>query len=274
MKTNTLVLLSAILLAACDTEADAPGDAHREAEVSAVSPSDWKVEARQRAEAVRAADPAGYAAVSGLRPIRTRKGTPRFVGELLRDPAAADVLLGRLVEGEDDPMLRAALVEALPRTGGHYGTALVSLLSEESDADVRVVMVAALERADALSARAGLSAALHDADPSVRAEAARVTSMRADGDVLAAALEGVLDDEASQVRAAAAHSLGVLESTDARDALLGGLDDADPVVRLESLRGLERIDPAFTASLPQLSSLQSDDDARVARVAARVTRSE
>jgi len=273
MKTTKLLLLSAVLLSACSTSGEEPTTVTREGEITeAASPvaADWKATANERADKVRTDNPERYMAVSGLQPIKTRKGTPRFVGEAVRDPAAADVLLGRLAAGEQDALVRAALVEALPRTGGEYGTELVAMLAEETDADVRVVMVAALERADAGAAHAGLVAALGDEDPIVRAEAARVASMRADGAALAGELELALADETPQVRAAAARTIGVLAVADARDALVSGLADSDARVRLQSLRAIDRIDPAYAAALPQLTTLQADADARVARIADRL----
>ena len=271
MKTTQLLLLSAVLVAACSTREGESTTVTREGEIAeAGKAGDWKVSAEERADAVRKDDPERFLAVSGLQPIKTRKGTPRFVGDAVRDPAAADVLLGRLAAGEEDPMVRAALVEALPRTGGEYGAELVAMLGDETDADVRVVMVAALERADAGSAQAGLVSALGDEDPIVRAEAARVVSMRPDGAALAGELEVALEDETPQVRAAAARTIGVLQLEDARDVLLSGLEDDDARVRLQSLRAIGRIDPAFAGSLPQLATLQADSDARVARVADRL----
>lgn len=272
MKITKLLLLSA-LLTACSTSSEEPSDVTREGEVTeAVSPvaADWKASANERADKVRTDDPERFLAVNGLQPIKTRKGTPRFVGQAVRDPAAADVLLGRLAAGEEDPMIRAALVEALPRTGGDYGAELVAMLADETDADVRVVMVAALERADAASAHAGLVSALGDDDPIVRAEAARVASMRTDGTALAGELQLALEDETPQVRAAAARTIGVLQVADARDTLVSGLTDSDAAVRLQSLRAIGRIDPAYAASLPQLATLRADADARVANVADRL----
>lgn len=271
MKITKLLLLSA-LLTACSTSSEEPTTVTREGEVEAASAvaADWKASAAERADKVRTDDPERFLAVDGLQPIKTRKGTPRFVGQAVRDPAAADVLLGRLAAGEEDPLVRAALVEALPRTGGEYGAELVAMLADETDADVRVVMVAALERADAASAHAGLVSALGDEDPIVRAEAARVASMRTDGAALAGELELALGDETPQVRAAAARTIGVLQVADARDTLVAGLTDSDARVRLQSLRAIDRIDPAYAASLPQLATLQGDADARVARVADRL----
>lgn len=271
IKTITIVAVLAVGVGACSTREESSSNktVERDADID-VADGDWKTQVQSRADAVAAADPTRYKAVSELAPIKTRKGTPRFVGEAVRDPAAASVLLQRLADGVDDAELRAALVEALPRTGGEYGAALVQMLPDESDADVRVVMVATLQRADATSAHTGLVLALTDEDPAVRAEAARVASMRVDGAALAGELSAALTDETPQVRAAAARTMGVLQLADARDTLVAGLDDGDADVRLQSLRAVRRIDPTFAARLTKLAALQADTDSRVANVAATI----
>ncbi|MEM6990538.1 MAG: HEAT repeat domain-containing protein [Myxococcota bacterium] len=254
-------------LGACSTKGGKTGDVvSREGEVT----QDWKATAEVQSEEAAADDPALAAAVTALEPIRTRKGTLRFVGDSVRNPEAAPVLLARLAAGVDDPRMRAALVEALPRTGGDYGPAVAAMLTEETDADVRVVMVAALQRADAVSAHDGLVNALRDEDPAVRAEAARVASMREDGSALAGELQTALGDETPQVRAAVARTIGVLSLTDARDGLLPGLRDADAEVRLQSLRAVGRIDPSFAQGLADMTALRADTDARVAAAANRL----
>lgn len=263
--TTRITLIVALLATACTQAAPDSEPTSRQANAG-----DWKAEAAQDADTVRKTDPDRVLAFGELQPIRTRKGTLRFVGEAVRDPAAAPLLLARLAEGESDPEVRAALIEALPRTGGDYGGALVEMLGEEEDADLRVQMIAALERADAGAATEGLRVGLTDADPAVRVEAARVAGMRADGSALQPELVDALSDEAPPVRAAAARSIGVLALEDARDALLAGVADADDEVRLESLRAVGRLDPAFARTLPALKALQSDDDARISAVAAKL----
>ncbi len=271
MQKNTILLLTALGLTVCACDSDSSPDSTeaRVAKVEAVD-TDWKSTAQANAQAFRIADPQRFAQVDDLTPITTRKGTLLFVGDAVRNPQAADVLLSRLAAGEDDPAMRAALVEALPRTGGEFGPAIIAMLAEESDPELRVVMLGTLQRADASSAHVGLRAGLEDADPLVRAEAARVASMRADGSALATDLRRALLDEVPAVRAAAARTSGVLGLSDTRELLVEGLDDANAEVRLQALRAVGRIDPSFAKGL-DLSELRVDGDARVAGVAQRLS---
>lgn len=268
---HLLMLPVAALLActAADSGSGAPVHTREGAapEQSVTMAVDWRAEAT---EAVRSVDAAKAATIAGLEPITTRAGTLRFVGDYVRDPDAAAVFLSRLAAGVEDPALRAALVEALPRTGGAFGAALVGLFGEESDSDVRLAIVHALKRAEPVSAQEGLVLGLADEDPAVREEAARIASYREDGSALAGELSSALSDETPQVRAAAARALGVLEVSEARDAIMAGLADTSASVRLESLRAVGRLDPAFAATLPQTATLAADADPRIAGAAQRL----
>lgn len=211
--------------------------------------------------------PAQVAELRALTPVATRAGHPRFTGDALEHPAAALVLLDRLARAADPAPVRAALAEALPRTGGPYTAALVGLMAREADAGVRVAMVDALRRGAGEPALAGLRAGLVDPDPRVRAAAAEVAARRPDGATLTAALLTALADDAAEVQLAATRSLGALAAPAAFPALQAQLGHGSADLRLHSLRALGRIDAERASRLPELVGLRTDADPRVAEAA-------
>ena len=229
---------------------------------------DWLGAALAQAERDQ---PATVADLRAATPVATRAGHPRFTSAALDQPVAAVVLLDRLSRGTDPAPVRAALAEALPRTGGAYASALVGLAAHETDAEVRVAIISALRRAATEPALAGLRAGLADTDARVRAAAAEVASRRPDGATLGDLLIARLDDDAAEVQVAVARSLGALRVADAFPALQAHLSQGTAELRLHSLRALGRIDAARASSLPELAALRRDPDARVAEAAARLT---
>ena len=230
--------------------------------------ADWEGFVAAEVERVRQASPERYDAIRQLEPRSTRADLLRFTGDAVRHPDAAPLLLARYLEGNESPQVRAALVEALPRTGGVFGPAVADLLARERDPGVRSVMVHALRRADAPSALAGFELGLADSDAGVRAEAARSIAYHAEGAALAQGLISATNDPSSQVAVAAARSLGVLKVEAAKEPLVGLLGSDDAEVRLHALRALSRIDEDHAASLEQTQALIQDSDPRVAKLAA------
>jgi HEAT repeat protein len=228
---------------------------------------DWRVRSARDAQTIRRDNPELAQLVAELEPSPTRAGFARFTTPVIHDPAVASLLLVRLAEGGDPPDVRAALVEALPRTGGDFADAVLDLLTEEQDAQVRVALVSSLRRAPASHAVPGLELALADRDPAIRALAAQTAAMHEQGHALADPLRAALSDEHGPTRAAAARAMGVFGITAAQGQLAGLVDDDVPEVRLEALRALTRVDPAGATRLPQLERLQRDGDPRVARLA-------
>jgi hypothetical protein len=273
---NTRAPLSTVLLAAlgfggCAEADDALSERNASIEASSqaevVSSDDgWRARATRDAEETRRGLPELARLVDQLEPRPTRAGFLRFTTSAIHDPAVAPLLLTRLAEGGDPPSVRAALVEALPRTGGDYAEAVVELLDHETDPDVRVALVASLRRAPGPHAIAGLTVALADDDPQIRALAAETAAMHDEGHALAEPLRAGLGDEHGSVRAAAARAMGVLGIGTASDELAGLVADETAEVRLEALRALNRIDPDAAARLPELAALRRDSDPRVARM--------
>jgi hypothetical protein len=232
---------------------------------------DWEAWVAAEVERIREAKPELYDAIRGLEPRMTRGRFLRFTDPVLNDPDAAPLLLDRFVNGNDTTQVRAAVIEAIPRTGGAFGPAMVDLLSRERDADVRVVMVESMRRADATSAQHGLEQAFTDRDANVRVQAALTVARRSDGAELADALVIAASDPDDEVKRTAVQSLGALKVEQAKDALVGLLSQDDPELRFLSLRALERIDAGYVAALPKAKALRDDADPRVAKLATRLT---
>jgi HEAT repeat protein len=221
-------------------------------------------------DAPPAAAPVAADELGALQPVRTRAGHLRFTDPRLADPGAAAVFAARLAAPATPAAERLALAEALPRCGGAWAPAALQQLAVEADPEVRAVLVGGLRRADAPAARDGARAGLADASPRVRAAAATLAGwVPAAGDELRPALRARLADAAPEVRAAAARALGLLADREGSAALARGLGDEAAEVRLESLRALQRIDPADAAARPELAALRADADARVRRLAGR-----
>ncbi len=228
---------------------------------------EWRPWMEAEVERLRSERPDHFDAVMGLAARPTRAGFPRITGPLVRDPDSAPILLYRLLSKNEPAEVRAAIVEALPRTTGDFSSALADLMALETEPRVRELIVASLSRAQAPYALDGLAMGLSDGNARVRAEAARSVGRRKDGAQLAAEVTAALTDTDEQVVIEAARALGNLEVDSAKDALVGALSSDSAVVRRHSLRALSRIDADFARNLPQLQGLRSDPDPKVARVA-------
>ncbi|MCC6527823.1 MAG: HEAT repeat domain-containing protein [Polyangiaceae bacterium] len=202
---------------------------------------------------------------------RARDGSLRYADEVVHDnPAAAAEILRRL-EREHDAEVRAALVRALPATGGTWLEAVRQRLAREPDAGVRRAMVALAPRAPAGQGDELVLAGVDDGAASVRAEAAlSAGSLAPLSAQLATRLVALLGDRDAPVRAAAARSLGIGAWGQAFEPVAALLSDPEPFVRLEAVRALGRLDRARAAGLEALRALVRDPDATVARAAARL----
>lgn len=282
MKSRHILAFGAVLLlsSACDAGSTDEPSAQRQARVQAqpsvetattstfVLGADWRVSVDDAVAQLRVRDPKLADALYAMEPRSTRAGTARFTGPLVRNPVAAAVFLDRLTSTEGaSPEARAALVEALPRTTGPFGPAVIDLLAGETVASVRVAMVASLRTADASSALAGLELGLADVDASVRLIAARTVARRADGVQLEEELLAAAGDPELGVKSEAIRTLGVLEIESAKSLISAELAAADADLRLSAVRALTRIDPAFAAE--RVQALVTDDDPRVAKAALR-----
>jgi hypothetical protein len=248
---GVLVIALGLGATACDTQDAGTPDSDRAAV------HDDSADAPEASDALRT-----------LQPRRTLAGHLRFTGPSVRDPQAAGVFIDRLTNGDEPAAVRAALAEALPRTGGAFAEAAAALIQTDPDATVRATLVETMKRAEIEHAVVVLRHGFSDPDPSVRAAAARVSGMHKDGALLRDELSASLADSDVTTRVWAARSIGVLRIKGAEQALVDSLEHANADLRLQALRAILRIDAEFAAALPQLETLEHDPDARVARVAA------
>jgi hypothetical protein len=238
----------------------------------AAMPEQWQAWVDAEVTRIQVEAPEWFDHVMTVAPKRTRSGFLRLVGPELEDPSAAPVLLHRYLTAGESPEIEAAVLAALVRTHGAYGSyakVLVDLLPTEPDPLVRIGMVSSLRRVSGPDALAAIEIALADADPQVRVTAATIAGRHPEGAALADSLIEVLDDLPT-VQLAAARSLGYLRVGSATAGLTGLLASSDADVRLSSLQAIDRIDPAYAEGLSQLAALVADADPKVARAAQKI----
>ncbi len=191
----------------------------------------------------------------------------RFGDARLTEPGAAGPLLARLVHGRDAAAVRVALAAAITHTGSAWPPVAPSLLAEEDDVMVRVVLVdgAAYAPVGAVAGLVRLGAS--DKAAPVRAAAARGAPYAKPASAVADLVLSALADADAEVRAEAARSVGWMEVQAGWAALVGLLHDSDAQVRLQALRSLQKLDPVRAAALPEVGHLRSDKDSRVQRAA-------
>ena len=270
MKQYVITFLFAAAACSADDAAAPPQQPGAPAPVTApvADGSSWR--ARVAAE-LAALDPARRAELAAAMPQTTRAGGTRFTTELVHDPRAAAVFIDRLARRTDDEPTRAALAEALPRTGGLYADAVAELIATEASELVRSVYVHSAGRAPTTHAVAILRRGFTDGAAVVRAEAARTAAAHATaGARLSAELRATLADSDPTSRAEAARALGVLGITVARNELERMLADGAADVRLAALRALDRIAPNTLAGSAAVAALANDPDERVARLAKKL----
>jgi hypothetical protein len=271
--TKTIVCVSLALgLGACASETGPEPQPRSDETVAsdAVTAGSWRAEVSQQVEQIQARDPAFYERVLRLEPTATRDGQLRFIDPVVREADTTPIFLHRLQTTGEDTMVRAALAEALPRTGGDSSVAMPDLIAAEKDDWVRGALVTALRMADSEHALAGLRLALDDEVPNVRAAAAVTASRRQDGTQLVPELVAQLADADLTPRVEAIRALGALKATDALASLPGHLDSVEADERLHALRAIDRIDPAVVTALTELDALMGDPDPRVVRAAQKI----
>lgn len=183
-----------------------------------------------------------------LQPSVTRAGFLRFTDDAIHDPRAARVFLDRLEAGTESEGVRAALVDALPRTGGEYADAVLVLMAKERSPIVRAAYVHTARRAPPMQAIAIAERGFADASPDVIAEAIRATASLANGAQLAGSLRSSLSSSDPTVRMEAARALGILRVGIAKTELDALAFDSSPDVRREAARAITRIDARATST--------------------------
>lgn len=210
---------------------------------AAVAPrTDLRAWALQADAAAHKADPALASLAWSVEPGVTRAGTARFNRPELETPLAAGPLFARLLLSGEAPEVRAALVEAIARTGGDWAPAMVRLQAVEADAWVRLFILETARRAPEREALALLRGGLVDDEARVRAAAVRaIPAVPSAPASLQREVLAALGDPAAEVRAGAARSAGWMGLQGASQGLSALVADAGPEVRLAALRALERL---------------------------------
>ncbi|MFN0245276.1 MAG: HEAT repeat domain-containing protein [Kofleriaceae bacterium] len=186
--------------------------------------------------------------LESLQPSVTRAGHLRFTTKAIHDPRAARVFLDRLHVATESEAVRAALVEALPRTGGDYADEVLELMAKERSPLVRAAYVHTARRAPAAQAVAIAQRGLADSSPEVIAETIRATASLVDGAKLAGPMRSALSSSDATVRMEAARTIGILKIGIAKSDLDALAADASPEVRREAARAITRLDARATST--------------------------
>jgi HEAT repeat protein len=217
-------------------------------------------------------DPEQLAALADSADSSHRPAAVRLVWQV-----GGRVVLPFLVSLLEDSIagVRMSVLEVFSDSGDQAGITLANeLLRGDSSAAVRATAVHALARLGGEGRLAGLSLALADPDPDVRATA--VESLPADAAIPAFAQETVdrtgaelltraLKDEDPRVSRAAAARLAAL--ADRNDpAVWAAVRDAEPPVRAELVRQIERRDSGRLAALALANASATDPAERILAV--------
>jgi HEAT repeat protein len=206
--------------------------------------------------------------LEALQPDTMTEDAFAFTQPELHDPRAAAVLLRRLLQGADSAVVRCALVDALPATGGDWQEAAAALVAVDASPRVRKQLVEVMRYAEAPHNIHGLRLGMKDEDLEVQVAAARTAGFSRNGADLSQELYSSTFDADWDLRAAAVQALGMLKLPKSRDVLLKALDDEEREVRLQALLALEQLDPEAVIWLPQLDKLAKDRKShRIARKA-------
>ena len=209
-------------------------------------------------------------ALMSMTPNTTRAGHLRFAHPMLHRPEAAAVVLERL-SAESSPQVRAALVDALPRTGGDYAQALLDLFTAEASPEVRAVAMSSVSRLDDDAASEILRTGLADSNAMVRQQAALWIANSPRGAHLLGTLVDTMTDQEPIVRSSAARTLGVLGDEAALISLADALNsDTHESVQLESLRAMSRIDLAFAKDALSRKTFREGTDPRLVKLASAI----
>jgi len=232
----------------------------RAAPTSVTPRGDLRAWALQADAAAHAADPALTAMAWSAEPGVTRAGTARFNRPELESPAAAGPLFARLLLAGEAPEVRAALVEAIARTGGDWAPAMVRLQAAEADAWVRLFILESARRAPEREALVLLRGGVVDPEARVRAAAVRaIPAVPTAAAAMSREVLAALGDPSAEVRAGAARSAGWMGLQGASQGLSSLVSDAGPEVRLAALRALERLHGAGGAPTQRAAQALSED---------------
>ena len=158
----------------------------------------------------------------------------------LGHPAAAPALATAL-HAETEPTIQVAMLQAFAEVASNDGGAAVVLpLLDASTPEVRIAALKALLALDPIQAGPHLSAAMKDADRSVRRRAS-LLALGLSGHAALGLGEQAIADIDGEVRALGALVLGAGGGERARELLLAALRDPDQKVRKSAAKSLSRI---------------------------------
>lgn len=242
-----------------------------EAGLLAVAPKrNWRDRTALALLELEARDPALYRRLLTVQPNRKVGNELFFAQPELAAAHAAPVLLKRLLNGEDSPAVRLAVVDALPATFGDWQEGAAALVGLDAAPMVRKKLVETLRYVLPPHNITGLRTAFRDEELAVRVAAARTSGFTRGGVELYSELVSGTFDEDWDMRVAAVQSLGQLRVRAAWDRLVRMLSDPHPQVRLQALISLDRIDPAAARGLPDLKRLTTGQPHALAEMARRM----
>ena len=257
-----------ILLAMLSAAQAAPTQTPAATSVSELHQADWRSALEVQMDLARQDEPEAVAAFAAVAPIQNRAGQLFLITP--DSEYRYTLLADRLVNGDDVGEVRTALARQLAPVGKTQPELIVGLLEAEEDPLVRSALLHGLRRVDGELALPLIAASLQSSDNTERFEAAQLAGMHADGAELGLALSAVLTDSDPMVRQAAARSLGVHKVASSTQDLAPLLQDDSSAVRLAALNALDRIDPTQAAALS--APLVNDADPKVARAAQQIGR--
>jgi len=187
----------------------------------------------------------------------TLRNEPAFSFRTAAFPLAWNACAGLFAGCGADATGRVVSVYELTADPNEENLKKIRALLTDEDGDVRATALNALVTLDVPDAEALALASLGDADPFVRATAAKLTGDVGNPANAQRLVERLRDDGNPIVRQRAAEALAELRGDVAVAGLAAGMDDVSQNVRLAAVRGIRMLDPGFA---PQtLERLLSSD---------------
>lgn len=208
--------------------------------------------------------------VDELAPARNRAGQFYIPGSWTTTPEGQALLLDRFQRGEDHGEMRVALAYSLD--GSHFFE--WSDIQGEDDPLIRGALIHLAKSEGGVRGAQLIASALSDPSDWVRSEAARLAGYLPATSEVESALFTTLQDNTAAVRGLSARSLGWHKSPEAFDRIVPLLRDAEPEVVDHALKALAKIDTKRTQSLPIVAELASSPYPRIAERAARIQATE
>lgn len=198
----------------------------------------------------------------------------RFADPILSESQWVPVHIARLTDEQTSERTQFALISLLTKHDlSEFGAQLQPLVHSES-AELRAEMVSLLPRLDSHTQELFLTTLSSDDDWLVREQTFRIVARHyvslSNTERTTHLLWQGLSDTSSNVRLQAVKGLGWNDIDTPISTLTPLLTDADAMVRLHTLRTLERLHPGAVLKLPMLNSLLNDPNPKVQREIIRI----